>query len=164
MANTHQTQGPRTQSYDRQLTLIGMAARQGLFHWFIAKGEQDMASTRAEEVAELLWELKRASKIAKYSVIAKRAGFSAGVNGKAMETCLKTVRRDWPHLQWWRAVSDSVQVEKDSEQAKKLAEAGVELKAGKDNTVTLSAPDDVLMEWPEPSAAEQPAEVAAAKK
>ena len=116
-----------------------------------------MASTRAEEVAELLWELKRASKVAKYSVLAKRAGFSAGSNGKAMDTCLKTVRRDWPHLQWWRAVSDTVSIEKDSEQAKKLAEAGVGLKAGKDNTVTLAAPEEIFMEW-----AEVPAPLAAA--
>lgn len=122
-----------------------------------------MASTRAEEVAELLWELKRAAKVAKYSVIAKRAGFSAGANGKAMDTCLKTVRRDWPHLQWWRAVADTSLVVKDSEQAKKLAEAGISLKPGKDDTMTLAAPDDVLMEWPEvpaPAVAEEPAAAA----
>lgn len=123
-----------------------------------------MASTRAEEVAELLWELKRASKVAKYSVIAKRAGFSAGANGKAMDTCLKTVRRDWPHLQWWRAVSDTALVVKDSEQAKKLAEAGIGLKAGKDDTMTLAAPDDVLMEWPEAPAPAATAEPAVAAK
>lgn len=124
-----------------------------------------MASTRAEEVAELLWELKRASKVAKYSVIAKKAGFSAGANGKAMDTCLKTVRRDWPHLQWWRAVSDTSLVVKDSEQAKKLAEAGISLKSGKDDTMTLAAPEDVLFEWPEPPdpLAMAPAPVAAAK-
>ena len=123
-----------------------------------------MASTRAEEVAELLWELKRASKLAKYSVIAKRAGFSAGANGKAFETAMKTVRRDWPHLQWWRAVNDNLVVDKDSDQAKKLAEASVDLKNGKDNTVTIAAPDELLMEWPElptPPVAEEP--VAAAK-
>lgn len=123
-----------------------------------------MASTRAEEVAELLWELKRAAKVAKYSVIAKRAGFSAGANGKAMETALKTVRRDWPHLQWWRAVADTTLVAKDSEQAKKLAEAGITLKPGKDDTMVLAAPEDVLMEWPEPPAPAAPAvETAAAK-
>ena len=124
-----------------------------------------MASTRAEEVAELLWELKRASKLAKYSVIAKRAGFSAGANGKAFETAMKTVRRDWPHLQWWRAVNDTLIVDKDSDQAKKLAEASVDLKNGKDNTVTLAAPDELLMEWPELPVAPVPAEpVAAAAK
>ena len=121
-----------------------------------------MASTRAEEVAELLWELKRASKVAKYVVVAKKAGFSAGANGKAMDTCLKTVRRDWPHLQWWRAISDTLLVVKDSEQAKKLAEAGITLKTGKDDTMTLAAPEDVLMEWPEvPAPAAAPVAVAA---
>jgi alkylated DNA nucleotide flippase Atl1 len=123
-----------------------------------------MASTRAEEVAELLWELKRASKVAKYSVIAKRAGFSAGANGKAMDTCLKTVRRDWPHLQWWRAVADTTLVLKDSEQAKKLAEAGISLKSGKDDTMTLAAPEDVLMEWPDVPEPAPEAEPAAAAK
>jgi len=123
-----------------------------------------MASTRAEEVAELLWELKRAAKVAKYSVIAKKAGFSAGANGKAMDTCLKTVRRDWPHLQWWRAVAGAALVVKDSEQAKKLAEAGIGLKAGKDDTMALAAPDDVLMEWPEDPAPAELAEPAAAAK
>ena len=107
-----------------------------------------MATTRAEEVAELLWELKRASKLAKYTILAKRAGFSAGANGKAMETTLRTVRRDWPHLQWWRTISDTLTIDKDSEQAKKLTEAGVELKSGKDNSVTLATPEELLMEWP----------------
>ena len=123
-----------------------------------------MASTRAEEVAELLWELKRASKLAKYSVIAKRAGFSAGANGKAFETAMKTVRRDWPHLQWWRAVNDTLMVDKDSDQAKKLAEASVDLKNGKDNTVTIAAPDDLLMVWPELAVAPVPEEPVAAAK
>ena len=123
-----------------------------------------MASTRAEEVAELLWELKRASKLAKYSVIAKRAGFSAGANGKAFETAMKTVRRDWPHLQWWRAVNDTLLVDKDSDQAKKLAEASVDLKNGKDNTVTIAAPDDLLMVWPELAVAPVPEEPVAAAK
>ena len=123
-----------------------------------------MASTRAEEVAELLWELKRASKLAKYSVIAKRAGFSAGANGKAFETAMKTVRRDWPHLQWWRAVNDTLFVDKDSDQAKKLAEASVDLKNGKDNTVTIAAPDDLLMVWPDQTVAPVPVEPVAAAK
>lgn len=109
-----------------------------------------MATTRAEEVAELLWELKRAAKVAKYSVIAKRAGFSAGSNGKAMETCLRTVRRDWPHLQWWRAVNDTGLLEKDCDQAKKLAECGIVLKNANDKSVTVAKPDEVFMEWPEP--------------
>ena len=52
---------------------------------------------------------------------------------------------------------------KDSEQAKKLAEAGINLKSGKDDTMTLAAPDDVLMEWPEVPAAAVAAPVASAK-
>ncbi len=119
-----------------------------------------MAMTRAEEVAELLWELKRAAKVAKYSVIAKRAGFSAGSNGKAMETCLRTVRRDWPHLQWWRAVNDTTLLEKDCDQAKKLVESGIVLKNANDKAVTLAKPDEVLMEWPE---RERPPELAPVK-
>ena len=119
-----------------------------------------MAMTRAEEVAELLWELKRAAKVAKYSVIAKRAGFSAGSNGKAMETCLRTVRRDWPHLQWWRAVNDTTLLEKDCDQAKKLVESGIVLKNANEKAVTLAKPDEVLMEWPE---RERPPELAPVK-
>jgi alkylated DNA nucleotide flippase Atl1 len=65
-----------------------------------------MASSRAQEVAEILFELKRADKIATFSSIAGKAGFSAGANGRTVVTCLKTVRRDWSHLQWWRAIKD----------------------------------------------------------
>ncbi|RPI90934.1 MAG: hypothetical protein EHM42_00595 [Planctomycetaceae bacterium] len=84
-----------------------------------------MASTRADVVAEILWELKRAGKLAKYTVIARRAGFSAGTNGRTMDSCLKVVRRDWPHLHWWRAIKDDAVIEADQEQ--KLREAGFEL-------------------------------------
>lgn len=90
-----------------------------------------MASSRADEVAELLWELKRADKISTYSVIARRAGFSAGNKGRAMVTTLKTVRRDWPHLHWWRAIADDGIFEAESEQLAKLREAGFEFTADK---------------------------------
>src|SRR5260370_39742545 len=83
-----------------------------------------MASSRADEVAEILWELKRAGKIATYTHIARRAGFSAGNGGRAMDSCLKVVRRDWPHLQWWRAVQDGGVLENGSEQESKLRGAG----------------------------------------
>jgi alkylated DNA nucleotide flippase Atl1 len=86
-----------------------------------------MASSRADEVAELLWELKRAGKLATYTHIARRAGFSAGANGRAMDSCLRVVRRDWPHLQWYRAIRDDGVMEKDGEQMKKLVEAGYEV-------------------------------------
>ncbi len=108
-----------------------------------------MASTRAAEVAELLWELKRADKVATFSVIARRAGFSAGATGRAMNTCLKTVRRDWPHLQWWRAISDDSTVEQGSEQAERLGELGIEFDeaTSEDGQVKLTLQQDLLMTW-----------------
>lgn len=109
-----------------------------------------MASTRAEEVAEILWELKRAEKIAKFSTIARRAGFSAGSNGRAMKTCLRAVRRDWPHLQWWRAVSDDGLMEKDCEQVEFLVEAGFELQTpegGDVELVAVTSLEEHLMSW-----------------
>ena len=84
-----------------------------------------MASTRADQVAEILWELKRAGKLATYTVIARRAGFSAGTNGRTMDSCLKVIRRDWPHLHWWRAIKDDAAIEADQETA--LRTAGYEL-------------------------------------
>jgi alkylated DNA nucleotide flippase Atl1 len=114
-----------------------------------------MTSVRANEVAEILWELKRAGKVATYSIIARRAGFSAGVNGRAMKTCLRTVRRDWPHLQWWRALSDGGVLEKNSEQETLLREAGFELEAatGQKDTLVVKALEVHLMEWEEAAAA-----------
>lgn len=111
-----------------------------------------MASSRADEVAEILWELKRAGKIAKYTHIARRAGFSAGSGGRAMDTCLKVVRRDWPHLQWWRAVKDDGTLETGSEQESKLREAGYDLEpTGKH--FTLVGIEQHLMIWQEATAA-----------
>lgn len=92
-----------------------------------------MASSRADEVAEILWELKRADKISTFTLIARRAGFSAGNKGRAMVTTLKTVRRDWPHLHWWRAVGDEGIIEAESEQLAKLQEAGFEFDTVKNN-------------------------------
>lgn len=108
-----------------------------------------MVSTRAQEVAEVLWELKRADKVATYSSIAGRAGFSAGSKGRTMVTCLKSVRRDWPHLQWWRAIKDDGLIEEDSEHATKLIESGFELEQadGKEHLVALSEPEEYLMDW-----------------
>jgi len=108
-----------------------------------------MASTRAQEVAEVLWELKRADKVATFTAIAQRAGFSAGANGRAMNTCLKTVRRDWPHLQWWRAINDDATVESGSEQAERLTELGIEIdQTGvEEGQVKLALQDDLMMNW-----------------
>ena len=110
-----------------------------------------MASTRAAEVAEVLWELKRADKVATLTSIARRAGFSAGTNGRTIKTCLKTVRRDWPHLQWWRAIEDTCFVEKGSEHEEKLRECGFQLAEsnGHKDSVTIVSLDEYLMSWEE---------------
>lgn len=108
-----------------------------------------MASSRAQEVAEILWELKRAGKLATYSTIARRAGFSPGTNGRTMVSCLKTVRRDWPHLQWWRAVRDDMHLKQGSEHEQILRESGYELAEVKDGAVTLIDAEVHLMVWEE---------------
>ena len=110
-----------------------------------------MTSSRAEGVAEVLWELKRAEKVATFSVIARRAGFSAGTNGRSMQTALRTVRRDWPHLQWWRAIQDNGQLEKGSEHVDKLKESGYDIEdaSGKNDVLTISSIDEHLMLWEE---------------
>ncbi|HEY3964673.1 MAG TPA: hypothetical protein VGM05_09005 [Planctomycetaceae bacterium] len=121
-----------------------------------------MASSRADEVAEILWELKRAGKIATYTHIARRAGFSAGNGGRAMDSCLKVVRRDWPHLQWWRAVKDDGTVEAGAEQETKLREAGFPLESNQSgkNAVLVSI-EQHLMVWQEATpVAAAPAEAA----
>jgi alkylated DNA nucleotide flippase Atl1 len=118
-----------------------------------------MASSRADEVAEILWELKRAGKIATYTHIARRAGFSAGNGGRAMDTCLKVVRRDWPHLQWWRAVKDDGSLENGSEQESKLREAGYSLEAGQGGkNSTLVGIEQHLMVWQESPAVAAPSD------
>lgn len=86
-----------------------------------------MASIRAEAVAEVLWELKQLEKLSTYSQVAERAGFKPGVNGKTIMTCLETVKKEWPHLQWWRAVQDEGRLTAESEQAEILAGKGYEL-------------------------------------
>lgn len=108
-----------------------------------------MASSRADEVAEILWELKRAGKLSTYSQIARRAGFSAGNGGRAMDTCLKVVRRDWPHLQWWRAVKDDGTLD-GSEQESKLREAGYEVESTQSGKhFTLVSLEQHVMTWQE---------------
>ncbi len=68
-------------------------------------------SSRAQAVADILWELKKAEKLATFTSIAARAGFPPGLNGRTVSTTLKIVRRDWPHLQWWRAIADNVHID-----------------------------------------------------
>jgi len=106
-----------------------------------------IASTRAQAVAEILWELKKADKLATLSAIADRAGFPAGPQGRTISACLKNVRRDWPHLQWWRAVADSGQLESD--QATCLKEGGYGTSAVDDGNFEVSAFAEQLMTWEE---------------
>jgi len=108
-----------------------------------------MSSTRAEELAEVLWELKRAGKVATFTTIARRAGFSAGTNGRAVQSALRVIRRDWPHLQWWRAVKDDGQLSKGSEHEERLLESGFNVMpvAGKEDLVTLAEFQEILMQW-----------------
>jgi len=119
-----------------------------------------MASTRAPAVAEILWELKRVDKIAKFSAIAERAGFSAGANGRAMITCLSTIQKEWPHLQAWRAIRDDGTVPNDSEQSRELEQWGATLSADSDPTrASVLIDESRVMVW---VAAKAPAKAVAA--
>ena len=104
-----------------------------------------ISSTRAQAVAEILWELKKAKKLATLTSIADRAGFSPGSGGRTVSTCLRMVRRDWPHLQWWRAVADNGQLEKEQESY--LVEAGFETETGDGDTVVIKSLAEQLMNW-----------------
>ena len=108
-----------------------------------------VTSTRAQAIAEILWELKKAEKLATLTAIATRAGFAPGVNGRTVSTTLKTVRRDWPHLQWWRAVADNGRLDED--QKSYLTKAGFESEAVEDGGVVVKSFAAQLMIWEEPS-------------
>ncbi len=104
-----------------------------------------VASTRAQAIAQILWELKKAEKLASLTSIATRAGFSPGANGRTINTLLKTVRRDWPQLQWWRAVADNGRV--DEEQKSYLAETGFESEPVEDGSFAIKSFAAQLMIW-----------------
>ena len=108
-----------------------------------------IASTRAQAIAQILWELKKAKKLASLTSIATRVGFSPGVNGRTVNTLLKTVRRDWPQLQWWRAVADNGQV--DEEQKSFLAKAGFESEPVEDGGFAIKSFAAQQMIWEGPS-------------
>ncbi|MCA8996696.1 MAG: hypothetical protein KDA80_06920, partial [Planctomycetaceae bacterium] len=92
--------------------------------------------------------LKKADKVAKFSDIAQRAGFSAGANGRAMVTCLKTIRKDWPHLQWWRAIRDDGTVKTKGEQARELEEWGAEISdSGEEGRSSVLIDEARVMIW-----------------
>lgn len=121
-----------------------------------------MASVRAQEVAELLWELKRAGKLGTYTTVARRAGFSPGVNGRTMQTVMKTVRRDWDHLQWWRAIPDDGAIETGCEHAELLQENEFSLSEDGEKSIVADL-DTHLMVWVE-EGAEDANDAEAAKK
>jgi alkylated DNA nucleotide flippase Atl1 len=102
-------------------------------------------------MANILWELKKAEKLATLTSIAGRAGFSPGSGGRTVSTCLKTVRRDWPHLQWWRAVADNGQL--DEEQRSHMAQAGFETEVIEGGIVAVKSFEEQLMNWEEPEEA-----------
>jgi hypothetical protein len=108
-------------------------------------------SVRAQAVAEVLWELKRNEKLGTYSTVAERAGFSAGSNGRTMISCMKKIRREWPHLEWWRALEDCLKLQKGSEQAKALEQNGYPMEAaGSDDKHVKPAELEVhLVVWEE---------------
>jgi len=110
-----------------------------------------IASTRAQAIAHILWELKKAEKLASLTSIANRVGFSPGANGKTASTLLKKVRSGWPQLRWWRAVADNGQV--NEEQKSFLAEAGFELEPVEDGGFAIQSFESQLMVWEEPSEA-----------
>ena len=105
------------------------------------------SSTRAQAVAQILWELKKAEKLATLTSIAARAGFAPGSGGRTVSTCLKTVRRDWPHLQWWRAVADNGQL--DEEQTSHVAKAGFETEIVEGGSAAIKSFAAQLMTWEE---------------
>jgi alkylated DNA nucleotide flippase Atl1 len=106
-----------------------------------------VTSTRAQAIAEILWELKKANKLATLTSIATRAGFEAGSRGQTVSRCLQTVRRDWPHLQWWRAVADNGQLEE--EQKACLIKAGYESETLDGGIVAIKSFAAELMNWEE---------------
>lgn len=111
-------------------------------------------ATRAQDVAIILWELKRTQKLATLTAIARHAGFSAGPNQNTIGNCLKTVRREWPHLEWWRAVADNGEL--IEEQAKQLERAGYSVSSSGGTGWAIESLDGHLQDWSqhaEPSSA-----------
>jgi alkylated DNA nucleotide flippase Atl1 len=85
-----------------------------------------MSSSRAQAFADVLYELKQAEKLGTLTGVARRAGFNPGVNGKTALNVLENVRREWPHLQWWRVVRDDGTL-CFAEQADALTKEGIAL-------------------------------------
>jgi alkylated DNA nucleotide flippase Atl1 len=108
-----------------------------------------MASNRAADVAEVLWELKRAGKLATLSAIAERAGFSPGADCKAVRKCLATIRQEWEHLEWWRAIEDDGTVEAKGDHMEPLRGLGIEFADERKGFVSLKIDEELIMVWEE---------------
>lgn len=116
-----------------------------------------MASTRAPAVAEVLWELKRLDKVAQFGAIAARAGFNPGANGRAMLICLETIRKEWPHLQVWRAIRDDGTVEVKSSQYTQLQAWGAKFSEPDSNgRAGILIDESLVMIWEVNGEAEEP--------
>lgn len=103
-----------------------------------------MSSTRAQAVADVLYELKRAEKLGTLTGVSRRAGFNPGVNGKTAINVMENVRREWPHLQWWRVVRDDGTLVFDG-QADLLVQQGVTIA---DDQKSVLIDERVVMEFP----------------
>lgn len=112
-----------------------------------------MASNRAADVAEVLWELKRAGKLATLSAIAERAGFSPGADCKAVRKCLATIRQEWGHLEWWRAIEDDGTIEAQADHVAALRGLGIDFADERKGFVSLLIDEDLIMVWEEEAAA-----------
>ena len=66
-----------------------------------------------------------------------------------MLTCLATVQRDWPHLQWWRAIPDDGFIIHDSPHATQLRSVGFDLEVanGRKGFVTISDLETRKFTW-----------------
>ena len=109
-------------------------------------------SIRAQAIAEILWQLKKADKLATLTSIAARAGFPPGLDGRTVSTTLKIVRRDWPHLQWWRAVADNGRL--NEEQKSFAIKAGFESEVVESGDFVIKSFPEQLMTWEVPSEVE----------
>lgn len=106
-----------------------------------------MASNRAADIAEVLWELKRAGKLATFSAIAERAGFSPGADCKAVRKCIATIRQEWPHLEWWRVIEDDGTIEALDDHVAALRGLGIELADDRKGYVSLKIDEELIMVW-----------------
>ncbi|QDT54347.1 hypothetical protein Pan44_23800 [Caulifigura coniformis] len=102
-----------------------------------------MSSSRAQAVADVLYELKQAEKLGTLTGVARKAGFNPGVNGKTALNVLDNVRREWPHLQWWRVVKDDGTL-CFSEQADLLTRQGISVA---DDGKSVLVDERVVMEF-----------------